>query len=328
MNKERIAILLREPARVAREDLVGLGELTERYPWFCGAQFLQAMARQNSGEVVLGDALSVAAAHLPSREILFDALRSGVRVLEVVPHIPVNTEGQLPVNTPQERTFDPGIAQPTHDDMAQRILEQQILEAAAASAYELTHEIGTDTDLEPPILHLPDPSGPVSVDAPLPMVEADPIVLPAPGTALRFADWLELAPALSVPPPPGPTMHSMVDVHDWTRSSVEPPGSEEVATKPSITTTHDPGELIERFIQHSVPAPLPKVSFFNPQEAGKRSLLEQADLVTETLARIYEAQGHVGKAIAAYERLAAKHPDRAAHFRALAKALEGRRDQS
>jgi len=84
--------------------------------------------------------------------------------------------------------------------------------------------------------------------------------------------------------------------------------------------------LVERFIKQNTgqASPPKKAEFFNPQTAAKRSLEEHADLVTETLARIYEKQGNIAKAIAAYERLAVKHPEKSAHFRALAKALAGR----
>jgi hypothetical protein len=47
-------------------------------------------------------------------------------------------------------------------------------------------------------------------------------------------------------------------------------------------------------------------------------------MVTETLARIYEKQGNVAKAIAAYKRLAERHPEKRAHFLGLAAALEGK----
>jgi cytochrome c-type biogenesis protein CcmH/NrfG len=45
-------------------------------------------------------------------------------------------------------------------------------------------------------------------------------------------------------------------------------------------------------------------------------------MVTETLARIYEKQGNLPKAIDAYYRLALKYPEKGAYFAALAKVLE------
>ncbi len=87
----------------------------------------------------------------------------------------------------------------------------------------------------------------------------------------------------------------------------------------------DTKALIERFIQQNSTTPSPKkAEFYTPQLAGKRSLEDHVDMVTETLARIHEKQGNFQKAIAAYERLAIKHPQRSAYFRGLAAALAGR----
>jgi tetratricopeptide (TPR) repeat protein len=45
-------------------------------------------------------------------------------------------------------------------------------------------------------------------------------------------------------------------------------------------------------------------------------------LVTETLARIYEKQGNLQKAIDAYRKLALKYPEKSAYFAALSRSLE------
>jgi hypothetical protein len=92
------------------------------------------------------------------------------------------------------------------------------------------------------------------------------------------------------------------------------------ATAPTV----EPFVLIDRFIRQEHPEPLKRAEFFTPQQAAKRSLEDHAELVTETLARIYEKQGNVAKAIAAYKRLAERHPEKSAHFLGLAAAVEGR----
>jgi len=76
----------------------------------------------------------------------------------------------------------------------------------------------------------------------------------------------------------------------------------------------DASVLIDRFIQGQSPPPGRKAEFFTPQAAAKRSLEEHAELVTETLARIYEQQGDLARAAAAYRRLADRHPKRREEF--------------
>jgi predicted Zn-dependent protease len=81
-------------------------------------------------------------------------------------------------------------------------------------------------------------------------------------------------------------------------------------------------DLIDRFIEQESPAPAKKAAFFTPQQAAKRSLDDTAGLVTETLARIYEKQGNLPKAIDAYRKLAVKYPEKSAYFAALSRSLE------
>lgn len=56
-----------------RSDMAGLEALAERYPWFAGAQILRSVASQKAGEVLSTEALHLAAAHVPSRGVLFAA---------------------------------------------------------------------------------------------------------------------------------------------------------------------------------------------------------------------------------------------------------------
>ena len=74
MERERLTYLLEEPARVTREDIAGLKELTGRYPWFSAAHLLLAMGEHAGGELGFAETLRTTAAHLPSRIMLFDVV--------------------------------------------------------------------------------------------------------------------------------------------------------------------------------------------------------------------------------------------------------------
>ncbi|MCK9167884.1 MAG: tetratricopeptide repeat-containing protein [Bacteroidales bacterium] len=77
-------------------------------------------------------------------------------------------------------------------------------------------------------------------------------------------------------------------------------------------------ELIERFIeeQPSISRASSGASFFDPDELAKKSNIDSEELISETLAKIYHAQGNNQKAIKIYEQLRLKFPKKSSYFAA------------
>ncbi|HMU13139.1 MAG TPA: tetratricopeptide repeat protein [Flavobacteriales bacterium] len=208
-------------------------------------------------------------------------------------------------------------------DRDEEELDRQMRDSAVAISYELLLESEGKLEAVPDV---PEADVPVVAPPPPPPVQTPP---PTPLRARRFGDWLSEGVDEGIAPPtrtvvaPRTSAASPVTDPEIVRVVRDLPPLQDPKHAPETAETK---ALIERFIQQNAQqAPTPKkAEFFNPQTAAKRSLEEHADLVTETLARIYEKQGNMAKAIAAYERLAVKHPEKAAHFKALAKGLGGK----
>lgn len=371
MEREQLARAVREPGGVAREDLVGLKAMAERYPWFSGAHLLLAVGEHASGEVLYDDTLARAAAHLPSREALFNLTEQAappplppvetatapVITDPVAPSVVVEDPAPLPpveavapvMPMPEEAQIQPKTELPPVEEAAAAsqpaddVLDQQILEAALSSAYDLTWQESVRTPVQSPppdneaappikVVDMARPPAPASV---LPAVEAAvPEHVPDPeprptitrASRLRFTDWLSAGPEAPVAPVHAPVAPAIVAVPLRLREAfgeARPPVEAPAPKSPSEPApAADAKALIDRFIQQDAPPPPPKTAFYTPQQAAKRSLDDTAGLVTETLARIYEKQGNLPKAIEAYRRLALKHPEKSAYFAALQKKLE------
>ena len=82
MERERLTRLVQDAAVVERGDLGELQALAERFPWFAGAQVLRAVGAQKSGEVLSEETFRDAAAHVPSRTVLFDKTHREVAVTQ------------------------------------------------------------------------------------------------------------------------------------------------------------------------------------------------------------------------------------------------------
>lgn len=105
---------------------------------------------------------------------------------------------------------------------------------------------------------------------------------------------------------------------------------EDVLSSGTVPTGEEPegrleqqAALIDLFIRNE-----PMISPIQPdverpavKELAKESLVEDTSLITETMARIYAAQGQLGRARRAYKLLALKYPEKSVYFAAQSKQL-------
>ena len=76
-------------------------------------------------------------------------------------------------------------------------------------------------------------------------------------------------------------------------------------------------ELIDKFI-HDEPKidPVSKSEFFDPIDFAKQSLVDNEEIVSETLAKIYYKQGNLLKAIKIFKKLCLVNPEKSSYFAA------------
>jgi len=81
-------------------------------------------------------------------------------------------------------------------------------------------------------------------------------------------------------------------------------------------------ELLDEFIKNQPSITRPKAAFYNPLEVAKESIVDQENIISETLATIYYDQGHLQKAIKIYQKLSLKYPEKSTYFAALIQKAE------
>jgi len=87
-------------------------------------------------------------------------------------------------------------------------------------------------------------------------------------------------------------------------------------------------ELIDKFILENPSISRPKAEFYNPISVAQNSIIDQENIVSETLAKIYEKQGYIDKAISIYEKLGLNYPEKSRYFAAQIERLKESQTQN
>ncbi|GAB5539502.1 MAG: tetratricopeptide repeat protein [Salibacteraceae bacterium] len=88
---------------------------------------------------------------------------------------------------------------------------------------------------------------------------------------------------------------------------------------PIVREVHE--SIIDHFLEKEDEIVPKRAEFFSPARAAKASLEDNTEIVSETLARVYAAQGSFDKAISTYEKLSLLHPEKSSYFAALIQKL-------
>ncbi|MDP4933945.1 MAG: hypothetical protein NWR30_04480 [Salibacteraceae bacterium] len=158
-------------------------------------------------------------------------------------------------------------------------------------------------------------------------VETEKPIKPSAPEKLSFSGWLHLLEDEPEAISEEETVKEEISQPEVsTKSKTEP-----IIEKPAPTFVEKPAvikgakevaDIITNFIQNEDQIVPKRAEFFNPAKAAKNSLLDKDDLVTETLANIYAAQGNISKAISTYEKLSLLHPEKSTYFAALIQKLK------
>jgi len=81
-------------------------------------------------------------------------------------------------------------------------------------------------------------------------------------------------------------------------------------------------DLIDKFILEEPRISPPKTAFFNPTDTSLRSNMDEEEIISETLARLYANQGNIQKAIHIYQKLSLLNQEKSRYFAAQIETLK------
>jgi len=298
MKAEQFIELVKAPVKAGEEHISSIERIIADYPYFQTAHLLYAKALHNTGNLNYHTALKRTSVVAGDRALLYRLIQQKPALTIAIPvkeeKAPLKEEKQIsnisitydmvPVlhteKKPEQTRKEPEIANAEPEIVKPEVKQESLEEVIMKPVMEayVETEILKITEKEPETPEVSERS---------------------------FTDWLK---ALAQQTP-------VID---------ESPKKEEITTEkktlqPKLKTRTEKQQQLDRLLSEELRISKPDVSkdFYAATEKTRSSVIENEDLVTETLAKIYVMQGNRGKAIRAYEILSLKYPEKSAYFATL-----------
>ncbi|WP_317125688.1 hypothetical protein [Sinomicrobium pectinilyticum] len=267
---------MRNPKNIRLGETTSLEQVIEQYPFFQCARALHLKGLKNLNSFKYNDTLKKTAAYTTDRAVLFDLITSRDFIQNRI-----------------ARTIAGN-----HPDIAGIEVNAQEIRLENRKLIEQTH-IGSEKEAE----QILDPSVFMPVEKELPSEEEQQLHIGEPLEFSRnekhsFTEWLKLSAARPV--------------QREEKKSASGPGEKETASDQSRKF-----KLIDKFIKAN-PKIVPKAADRNKEtpvvNLAKSTQMEKAELMTETLAKVYLEQKRYKNAIQAYKILSLKYPEKSGFF--------------
>jgi hypothetical protein len=294
MNLEQVAQYISNPAALTLADASALKTLSEKHPYAAVFSLLYLTALANGKSIDLDAALQQHAYRLNDRARLYQLINSSGETLTAT------VEVEIPETAIEANDPEPVIA---------------VVEPTAEVIPEEKEE--PVTEVIPETEALPEPAIDLTIPSDFETITE----------AFTLEQHFEIqeakVPVIDVPKEEEVVEEVIQNQTENENEAVYEPGEKRSFTswlKSSGQKTSEPvaktpekrkvDEIIEHFIKEEPTISRGKTEFFSPPKKAKESLDEETIPVSETLAKIYAAQGNYPKAIHVYHQLMLAFPEK------------------
>jgi hypothetical protein len=297
MNRNEFLNMMTGSVRLNRQNIGEVYELIDIFPYFQSAHMVLLKGLQDSADVKFENQLRNSAIHIADREVLYYHLEKKTEPGSPQPDaIQINTIPAVEVTDTQQTVIETGKnSQDIISEIEKNSGEAKPDEEKNQVSQEQSHSIFIESESENE-----EPAG-VMI-----LVEDEP---PATEDKVFFMD-----PGFSVP-----DQIELLELdldEDLTSNNGQVQINAEVTEKEDKKfTRQSQADLIDKFIiSNPRIEPAREKSDTPLEDLSKPSSEEGLSFITETLAKIYIAQGYYSKAIDIYEKLSLKFPEKSSYF--------------
>lgn len=324
MKQNEFINLLSNPTNAGSNDLASLQELKKQFPFFHSAHMLLTLVSRKYDSGLYQQTLKQTAISIPNRARLHDLLnefnnkQNSIEKAELKSEI-IHQPTELKTETKEkvseidhlkaielsaeakEEELNKLVEKEIQKDIINAFVEKEVLKTPD------WHKKEEPTHDKEPITELPESKKTEEEKAQI--------------SSGSFSDWLNALKKADRVEEKNTIPEKKEDekVEKKLKTEVKP-----IAEKDKNEKKAKQQSIIDKIIEVN-PSTIrldPNQRFYTADTKAKESLIENEELVTETLAKIYALQGNISKAVRAYEILSLKFPQKSAYFATLIQNLK------